>query len=245
MMLDPRVLPSFPETRWSRVLRARRADRRDDQAERALAELCEIYWLPLNAYARSCGHSPQDAEDLTQGFFRRLIERGLFAKADPARGRLRSFLLGAFKHFMSEQSRQASRQKRGSGQTAIPLHELQGEEVRANARAHSQTPEELFDRVWFDVMLEQALKELEREYCGRGKSELFLKLQDFLAWNRKDGRLAAAARDLDMSPGAVRVAILRMRQRFRELLERQIAETVGTPAEAAEELSHLRRVLGA
>jgi RNA polymerase sigma factor (sigma-70 family) len=219
----------------------------DTDGDKALAELCEIYWYPLYAFARRCGHAAHDAEDLTQGFFARLVERDLFAKADPGRGRLRSFLLGAFKHYMSEEWRQTNRQKRGGGQETIPIHLLTAEKIERDlASLNSGTdPDSMFDRIWFDVLLEQALNGLEEEYRQRGKRDVFARLKVFLAWNRKDARLAEAARELKMSPGAVRVTILRMRQRFRELIEREIAETVGTAAEAAHEIEHLRRVLGA
>lgn len=238
--------PEFPRTRWTAVLRLR-AGAGDAAGEKALAELCEMYWRPLYAYARRCGRPPTDAEDLTQGFFARLLEQDLFAKADPARGRLRSFLLGAFKNFMSEEHRQAGRQKRGGGQIPVPLDQLRSSDLDQQLAANdpAMDAESMFDRVWFDTLLDHALGALEQEYEQRGKGEMFRRLQEFLAWNRKEGRLAEVAAELDMSPGTVRVTILRMRQRFRELIERQIAETVRDPAEAAEELSHLRRVLGA
>lgn len=234
----------FPLTRWSVILKLREGAA-DAASEKALAELCTMYWYPLYAFARRCGQAPHDAEDLTQGFFARLLERDLFAKADPARGRLRSFLLGAFKHFMSEEWRQANRQKRGGGRLAIPIHQLQAEELEAVAACYSDSDaDSMFDRLWFDALLEHALNDLEQEYRKRGKGGVFRRLQHFLAWNRKDGQLGEVARELGMSPGAVRVAVLRMRQRFRELVEHQIAETVATPAQAAEELACLRRVLG-
>lgn len=206
-----------------------------------------MYWYPLYAFARRCGRAPEDAEDLTQGFFARLLERDLFAKADPARGRLRSFLLGTFKNFMSEEWRQAHRQKRGSGRVLIPIHEVREEEIeQGNGASYpAADPEVLFDRIWFDVLLKHALDELEKEYDQRGRLAVFQRLKEFLAWNRKDARLAEVARDLGLSPGAVRVTILRMRGRFRELIKRQITETVGTAAEAVAEMEHLRRVLGA
>jgi RNA polymerase sigma-70 factor (ECF subfamily) len=238
--------PEFPRTRWTAVLRVRAGEATGESAK-ALAELCEMYWPPLYAYARRCGQSAEDAEDLVQGFFGRLLERELFAKADPERGRLRSFLLGAFKNFMSEEWRQATRQKRGGGQSFIPIHDLHGAALESQIERNdpSLNPESLFDRVWFDLLLEHALQDLEAEYVQRGKAELFKKLQDFLAWNRREGKLAETAAELRMSTGAVRVAILRMRQRFRELIERQVFETVQSPAEAVEELAQLRRVLGA
>lgn len=238
--------PEFPRTRWTVVLQLRE-NPGNPEGTRALEELCKMYWYPLYAYARRCGQAAEDAEDLVQGFFGRLVERDLFARADSGRGRLRSFLLGAFKNYMSEEWRQASRQKRGGGQVLIPIHSLPLEDLRECTGSENSTlnAESLFDRVWFDLLLENALKDLEAEYAARGKGDLFRKLQDFLAWNRKEGKLAEVAATLQMSPGAVRVTILRMRQRFRELIERQISQTVRSPEEASEELAQLRRVLGA
>ena len=231
----------FPPTRWSAVLRLRE---RDGSGEKALAELCEIYWRPLFTFARRCGHSAHDAEDLTQGFFARLLKSELLVRADPARGRLRSFLLGAFRNYMSEEWRAATRQKRGGGFAPLSLQE--SPDLPSSSSAVSEAdPESLFDRIWFDALLEHALNELEQEFRQRGKGEMFRRLQEFLAWNRKDGRLGEAAKELGMSPGAARVAVLRMRERFRQLIERQIAETVGSREDAAEELRRLRRVLGA
>lgn len=232
---------AFPDTRWSVVLRAR-ADRAGGAgAERALADLCTAYWYPLYAYARRCGQSPHDAEDLTQGFFGRLLERDLFAKADPARGRLRSFLLGSFKLFMSEEWHQANRQKRGGGQVPVPIDQVQAEEIYRGAGADRLSPEVLFERAWLNSLLEGALNQLEREQRQRGKEALFHRLQDFLAWDRGEQRINELARELGLSPGALRVTIFRLRQRFRELLEQQVADTVATPAEAAKELQELLR----
>jgi RNA polymerase sigma factor (sigma-70 family) len=233
----------FPQTRWSVIVRLRNGVA-DAEGAKVLAELCEAYWYPLYTFARRAGHSPHDAEDLTQGFFACLLECDLFAKADPSRGRLRSFLLGSFKHFMSSEWRNANREKRGGGRGTLPIHELKAEEINAADDTFDSNPELMFDRVWFHVLLDRALNHLEDEYRRRGRAEMFKRLQEFLAWNRRDVPLAEVARELGMSPGAVRVTILRMRTRFRDLIEREIAETVGTAAEAAAELDHLRQVLG-
>lgn len=231
----------FPDTHWSVVLRARADIAEGTGAERALADLCAAYWYPLYAYARRCGQSPHDAEDLTQGFFGRLLERDLFAKADPARGRLRSFLLGSFKLFMSEAWHQASRQKRGGGQASVPIDQVQAEEIYRGAGAEQLSPEALFERAWLNSLLEAALAQLEREQRQRGKEALFQRVQDFLAWDRGEQRINELARELGQSPGALRVTIFRLRQRFREILEQQVADTVTTPAEAAKELQELLR----
>jgi RNA polymerase sigma-70 factor (ECF subfamily) len=235
---------AFPDTRWSAVLRVRADGVGGGAVERALADLCAAYWYPLYAYARRCGRSPEDAEDLTQGFFGRLIERELFTKADPARGRLRSFLLGSFKRFMSEERQQANRQKRGGGQVFVPIDQVQAEQLYRGAGADELSPDVLFERAWFNALLEGALDELEREQRQRGKEQLFHRLQGFLAWDRGEQRINDLAREIGMSAGALRVTIFRLRQRFREILERQITDTVETPAEAAQELRQLLRAVG-
>ena len=234
---------AFPETRWSRVarIRAREADR--EAGAKALAELCEVYWFPLYAFARRCGHSPEDAEDLTQGFFGRLLEQELLAKADPARGRLRSFLLGVFKRFISEMERGTRAQRRGGGTRFVSFDVLEAEERYANEMVEAETPESLYVRSWFNRILQGTLDRLALEYQQRGKGDLFRRLQDCLAWNSADKQVPELAAELAMSPGAVRVAIFRMRQRFSDLLEEQIADTTASEAETQEELEYLRRVL--
>ena len=241
-MIEPAAHSSFPETRWSRVLRVRKKE--GEEGAKALADLCGLYWFPLYAFARRCGHSPEDAEDLTQGFFGRLLERDLLAKADPARGRLRSFLLGVFKNFISEVRREAAAQRRGGGKTFIAIDLAEAEEWYCKELVDEATPELLFERSWFHRVLENTLGRLEAEYRERGKAELFVRLQDSLAWNSAETRTPEIAEKLHMSAGAVRVAIFRMRQRFAELLEEQIADTTASKAETSEELDHLRRVIG-
>ncbi|MCI0540140.1 MAG: sigma-70 family RNA polymerase sigma factor [Verrucomicrobiales bacterium] len=234
---------AFPETRWSKVLRVRSGQTDREAGAKALAELCEIYWFPLYAFARRCGHPPHDAEDLTQGFFGRLLERELLAKADPARGRLRSFLLGVFKRFISEVERESRAQRRGGGHTFVSFDVEEAEERYGHEIVDAATPESLFERSWFDRLLQYTLDRLEQEYDQRGKGDLFRRLQDSLAWNSAETRVSDLARQLGMSSGAVRVAIFRMRQRFSELLEEHVADTTVSESETQEELEHLRRVM--
>lgn len=238
----------FPETRWSCVLAMRDGQGDGERGTRALAELCEAYWAPLFSFAQRCGYSREDAEDLTQGYFTRVLSAELFRKADPAVGRLRSFLLGGFKNYMSEQSRFGNRQKRGGGVSVLSLDDAglgsENGTVAPQARGITPPPDEEFDREWFLAVLEHALADLEREYESRGRLATFHHLREHLAWNQRDGRLGHVAAALGMSPGAVRVAIVRMRQRYRELVEARIADTVPSPGAAAEELEHLKALLG-
>jgi RNA polymerase sigma factor (sigma-70 family) len=242
-MSRPNLGAAFPETRWSKVLRIRSRQENCEAEAKALAELCEIYWFPLYAFARRCGHSPEDAEDLTQGLFGRLLERELLSKADPARGRLRSYLLTIFKRFMTETEREARAERRGGKNTFVSFDSLEAEERYATEMVDPATPEILYERSWFKSLLQLTLDRLDHEYQRRGKHELFRRLHDCLAWNSAEERVPEIAHDLLMSPGAVRVAIFRMRQRFGELLEESIADTTSSGPEAEEELEHLRRVM--
>lgn len=242
-MSQPPSCSAFPDTRWSKVIRIRAGVAGGEASAKALAELCEIYWFPLYAFARRCGHSPHDAEDLTQGFFGRLLERELLAKADPTRGRLRSFLLGVFKRFISEVERHTHAQRRGGGHTFVSFDVMEAEERYGHELVDASTPESLFERSWFNRLLQYTLDRLELEYQQRGKGDLFRRLQDCLAWNSAERRIPELAGQLAMSPGAVRVAIFRMRQRFSQLLEIHVADTTGSEAEAQEELEHFRRIM--
>jgi RNA polymerase sigma-70 factor (ECF subfamily) len=225
------------------VLRTRRlAD--EALANAALADLCRAYWPPIYAYARWCGHAPHDAEDLTQGFFASLLQKDLLAEADPARGRLRSFLLTAFQRFMVQEWRYDHRQKRGGHQLPVPIDTADGEESLAGGLTEPYTPADLFERRWFETLLERALYDLRAEYAARGRESLFDKLQEHLAWNSAEARLDRLAEELSMTSGALRVAIYRLRQRYRELVEQNVADTVSSVEQMEDELRELRLILG-
>ena len=241
-MKPPPHTPDFPDTRWSLVLAASGRDGADARARAALDELCAQYWFPLYAFARRSGHAPAAAEDLTQGFFLLLLSQGLFAKADRERGRLRSFLLGTFKNFMSAETRREHREKRGGAQPAFSLDQARAEEWFGVEPADSTSPEARFDRDWANATVAQALAAVEAE-CG--KAVLFARLREFLSWDQAEPQTAEAARDLGLSVGAVRVAVHRLRLAFRRQLETQIAQTVTTPEESRDELRHLVRILQA
>ncbi len=205
--------------------------------------MCRQYWFPLYAFARRAGHDATAAEDLTQGFFALLLSRGLLEKADPDRGRLRSFLIGAFKLHISDETRRDQRLRRGGGQTLVSLDQARAEEWYVAADDDQATPEERYDRDWAEAVVEHAMQALTLECEGRGRGAQLARLREFLSWDQAEPVIAAAARDLAMSEGALRVAVHRLRARFRELLESQVAQTVTTPAELKAELDHLFRTL--
>ncbi len=235
--------PNFPVTRWSLVLAASGKAGADEKARQALDELCAQYWFPLYAFARRCGHDAAAAEDLTQGFFVLLLSHDLLAKVDPERGRLRSFFLGSFKNFISTETRREHREKRGGTQRAVSLDQARAEEWFGVEPVDGAAPEVRFDHDWANATVAQALAAVEAEAEQRGKGALFARLREFLAWDRAEPQVAKAARDLGLSVGAVRVAVHRLRLAFRRHLEAQVAQTVATPAEVAEELRHLVRIL--
>ena len=243
LMKPPERSPNFPDTRWSLVLAASGRDAEDARARAALDELCAQYWFPLYAFARRSGHASAAAEDLTQGFFALLLSHELLAKADPERGRLRSFLLGSFKNFMSAESRREHREKRGGAQRAFSLDQARAEEWFGVEPADGAAPEVQFDRDWANATVAQALAAVEAESEQRGKAALFARLREFLAWDQAEPQVAEAARDLGLSVGAVRVAVHRLRLAFRRQLEAQVAQTVATPEELGEEMRHLVRIL--
>ncbi len=234
--------PRFPETRWSLVLRARGTDE-TSRVDGALDELCRQYWFPLYAFARRAGHDATAAEDLTQGFFALLLSRRLLEKADPDRGKLRSFLIGAFRLHISDEERREHRLRRGGGQPLMSLDQARAEEWYVAGSDTQATPEESYDRDWAEAVVEHAMRALAAECEERGKGAQLARLREFLSWDQAEPEVAAAARDLGMSEGALRVAVHRHRVRFRELLEFQVAQTVTTPAELKAELDHLFRTL--
>jgi len=231
----------FPNTRWSLVLELGEGGA---PAERALEELCAIYWYPVYAYLRSSGAAPADAEDMAQGFFVRLIGREILARADASKGRLRCYLLHALKHFKIDEHRKSMAQKRGGGIPDLRIDADTAEERYVAEPAHRDDPEAIFERRWALALLGEAFARLESEYSEAGKAELYQVLQPYLAGTPPDGGTHAdAAGKLGMSQGAVQVAVHRMRKRYRLALEAAIAETVETEGEVAGELDHVLQIL--
>jgi RNA polymerase sigma-70 factor (ECF subfamily) len=212
------------------------------RAREALEKLCRAYWYPLYAFVRSRGYSEADAQDLTQAFFARIIETGGFVSADRERGRFRSYLLGAMKHFLANEWHRAQTQKRGGLVRFIEWDALDPEARYGGASKGSDDPELLFDREWALGTVAGALEVLRDEMVGAGKGELFDALKGSLTGECDSPRGEIAAR-LGMSEGAVKVALHRLRRRYGELLRAAVAETVGNEADLNDEMRYLVAVL--
>jgi len=231
----------FATTNWSNVLAARGTS--DDASRNALAELCESYWYPLYAFVRRIGYNSHDAQDVTQAFFARLLERDYLGQADRERGRFRSFLLASFKHFLAEQRRDARAQKRGGGKPILSL-DFRGAESRYGFEpADNLTPEGAYERQWAMAVLNQALGRLEMEFERAGKGPLFARLKDCLTNPSSSMTFAETGAVLNMAEGTVKVAAHRLRRRYRELLKEEVARTIGDCGDIDDELRELFRVL--
>lgn len=213
------------------------------QAALALASLCQTYWYPLYAYVRRRGYPTEDAQDLTQEFFARLLGECWLTQADPQRGRFRTFLLSAMSHFLANEWDKARAQKRGGGVQLVPL-QLDAAETRYGKEpADAFTPEQAYERRWAVTLLDEVLARLQNECASEGDSQLFETLKPCLAGESGHQPYAALASKLRLSEGAVKVAVHRLRQRFRKLLRQEIANTVLRPEEVDEEMHHLFAVL--
>jgi len=232
---------SFATTHWSIVLGAGQAKRAD--AAVALAELCQKYWVPLYAYVRRRVHDANEAQDLTQEFFARLLEKDVLAQATPERGRFRSFLLKAMQNFLTNEWRKAQAIRRG-GQRMLSLDFSKGDSKLTFEPGHDWTAERIFERNWCITLLEHVLTQLREEYAAAGKETLFTALRPFISSNRQEGSLAALGEQLDMTEGAVKVAAHRLRKRYRELLRSELAQTVADPADVDDEIAWLFTALG-
>lgn len=239
--LKPLHGAAFVTTHWSVVVTAGRTD--TTRARDALAKLCQTYWFPLYLYVRRRGHSPEDAQDLTQEFFARLLERNWVASADQEKGRFRTFLLTAMNRFLADEWDKARAQKRGGGVPAVPLQFDTAETRYGVEPADNTTPEKSFERRWALTLLEAVLKRLQAEYESQGKADLFAALNPCLVGERTTQPYAALATSLGTSEAAVKSAVHRLRQRYRQLLRDEIAHTVDGLAEVDEELRHLFAVL--
>jgi DNA-directed RNA polymerase specialized sigma24 family protein len=231
----------FATTHWSVVLAAGQST--DTQASAALEQLCHTYWYPLYAFVRRQGHDPHDAQDLTQGFFARLLEKDYLADVDRRKGKFRSFLLATTKHFLADEHDKATALKRGGGQVPISLDAQVAEDRFGLEPKHELTPEKLFERRWALSLLGEVFDRLAKDYAAADKAELFQELQEFLAPGAESTNYAVAAQRLKMNEGAVRMAVHRMRQRYGELFREEVAHTVADPNEIEDEMQHLLRVL--
>lgn len=227
----------FRTTHWSIVLAAGR--RSSPDVRDALATLCQIYWYPLYAYVRRQGHSPSDAQDLTQSFFARLLEKNVAGKADRTRGKFRSFLLVSLNHFLAKEWRRAGARKRGDGRVTLSLDLAAGESRYTLEPVHELTAEKIFERRWALTLLEQTLEKLRDEFARGGKLELFERLKPYLGGNESAVPYLEIAGALGKTEGAIKVAVHRLRRRCRELLRAEIAETVSSAQEIDDELRDL------
>jgi RNA polymerase sigma factor (sigma-70 family) len=230
---------AFPTTRWTLVVAA--GDPQRKEARSALVSLCENYWYPLYAYLRRRGYPADQAQDLTQEFFIRLLEGRYLDRADPEKGRFRSFLLVSLKFFVADEEDRLRARKRGGGML-VPMELSSGEERYQREPAHGETPERIFERRWALSMLDRVMEKLRKEYILHGRPEHFERLKGFLL-GQPDAPYAALARDMNTSEGALKVAIHRLRKRYRELFRLEIADTVADPAEVESELRFLAAVL--
>lgn len=231
---------SFDTTRWSLILRTRDADPR--QARAALEELCQIYWQPLYAYLRKTGQDPESARDLTQGFFAQLLERKDLDKADPARGRFRSFLLTALVNYTRNQWARESAQKRPSANGAISIDVSAAEGGLREMLTDHTTPEQIFERQWALTLLQNAMETLRDEFAAAGKRERFEALSPYLTVDVKPASYEDLSDRLGISPGAVKVAVHRLKNRYGEIIREKVSDTVNDPKEIDGEIAHLLTV---
>ncbi|RPI91514.1 MAG: sigma-70 family RNA polymerase sigma factor [Chloroflexi bacterium] len=227
----------FAVTRWSVVLAAGKSE--STHARAALEELCRAYWQPIYAFVRRQGHSPHDAQDLTQEFFARLLEKKYLETVDPAKGRFRSFLLASLKHFLANEWDKARALKRGGGQVLLAIEAHSAETAYALEPVEHLNPDKLFERRWALALLHSVMARLREDYVRGGKTELFEQLKTTLTGERRSLPYADIGAALHTSEGAIKVAVHRLRQRYRELLRDEIERTVASPAEVDEEIRAL------
>jgi len=232
----------FATTHWSVVLEAQGES---PAAHEALEKLCRIYWRPIYSFVRRQGIGPEEAEDLTQGFFAQLLVRRKFSALRKEKGRLRSFLLGALKYFVADEQRRAMAIKRGKGQRLIPLEELRADERIEMEPSDPMTAEMIYERRWALTVLERVLSRLKDEYVAAGNAALFDSLKQLLPDEPGSPSQAEIAAQLSMTENALRQAFYRFRQRYQLLLREEIAHTVATPGDIEDELRHLIAVLEA
>ena len=232
----------FPVTRWTLIVTAVDPTHPDNKA--ALATLCEGYWYPLYAFVRRKGYAADAARDLTQEFFVRLLGGSFFERADPEKGRFRSFLLGALKHFLADYSDAQRAQKRGGGLPPLPFELSEGESRYAREPQHGETPERIYERRWARAVLDRVVGTLREEFVKHGRLDHFNHLKVYLT-SQGDAPYAELAKKLDMSESALKSGIHRLRRRYRDMLRAEVAATVADPADIDTELRYLLAALSA
>jgi RNA polymerase sigma factor (sigma-70 family) len=227
----------FALTRWSVVLAAGHGQAQN--AQTALEQLCTTYWPPIYSFLRRQGYGPHDSEDLTQEFFTRLLQKNSFGAVDRAKGRFRSFLLASLKHFLANEWDKAKAQKRGGGKVLLLVDAGKAETSYRVEPVELLTPDKIYERRWALTLLERVLNLLRAEYTAHGKAEVFQQLKGTLSGDSPSETYAKLAQRLGASEGAIKVAVHRLRQRYRDLLRAEIAQTVSSPGEIEEELRAL------
>jgi len=231
----------FQTTRWT-LIKAAACNSTPDSRD-ALATLCQAYWFPVYAFIRRKGHDPETAQDLTQGFFTLLMEKNYLLDVDRQRGRFRSFLLTAVKHFLANEWDRRHAQKRGGGREPISIDAVEAESWYIPAIVDEATPETLFQRRWALSLLEHVMAKLRAEFALAGKADRFEKLSVFLNQDSGETRCKEVADEMGLSEGALRTSIHRLRRTYRRLLREEIAQTVSTPEETDEEIRFLMSTL--
>ena len=231
------VTAQFTTTHWSVVLAA--GQRESAESDRALEVLCRSYWYPLYAYVRRRGYTAPDAQDLTQAFFTRLLQKDYLRAVDRTKGKFRSFLLAALEHFLANEWRNARARKRGGSCCFISLDDTSAEQQYLQVSATNLSPERLFEQQWATTLLEQVLVRLREEFVGAGKAALFEELKVFLTGEKRAVSYAELALKLETTEAALKMAVSRMRQRYGALLRAEISNTVSSPEAVDEELRAL------
>src|SRR5690348_15769603 len=234
---------SFPTTRWSLILSSASDTRAD--AEAALAELCHAYWYPVYSFVRARSSSADEAQDLTQEFFLHLLDRAVFAAANPAAGRFRSFLLASLRHFLADQADRRSAQKRGGDVVLVPIDLAAAEERFVRELQYRDTPEKVFDRQWALTLVTQACEQLQDALAREGKGRFFQHVRPFLPGGSDPPSYADLAEELKPTDTSVKVTIYRLRRRYRELLRANVSHTLADPKEVDDEIRFLLNSLSA
>ena len=237
----PKENAVFRTTHWSVVLMAGSTESPDAHA--ALVRLCQAYWHPLYCCVRRHGHSPEDAQDLTQGFFAKMLEKNQITLADPQRGRFRTFLLRALENFLHNAYERATTQKRGGGCEIVSWDAEAAEERYVSETAVGLSPAQIFERSWALTMLSGALARVRREFSTSGKTDLFDWLEPHLWGDDTRTLYGQIASELDMTVVSIKVTMHRLRQRYRDVLREEVAQTLENPEQMESELEHLRRVV--
>jgi RNA polymerase sigma factor (sigma-70 family) len=234
---DGHIPGRFPTTQWSRVVTAGRGDAA--QAREALSGLCQAYWYPIYAYIRHRRYTPEKARDLTQDFFAYVLERDLFAKADPARGRFRAFLRTVCARQLADRRDQEKAAKRGGGRSLLSIDPLDAEGRYAREPADELTPERIFDRTWALTLLDRVVERLRSEYDDADRADRYKELIALLTRDPATGTYSETAERLGTTEGNVRVAVHRLRRRYGLLLREEIAATVGELVQVEDEIHTL------